>query len=89
MPSNTLQLNREGSVLRSVVDDVSLTGTLYDTYDFSLNGGPALKQQTVSMRGRYRPESKADAGDEQLVEGTLTRDRPGCFETRRFYARRF
>lgn len=89
MPSNTLQMTREGSVLRSVVDDVSLNGTLYDTYDFSLNGGPALKQVTVSMRGRYQPQSKADAGDEQLVEGTLTRESSSCYETRRFYARRF
>jgi hypothetical protein len=88
-PPNALQLQREGSVLRSVLDGIELTGTLYDTYDFTLNGQALGGGETVSMRALYRPASNPDAGDEQLLEGRLTRDTEACSEQRTFTGARF
>src|SRR6478672_12655809 len=37
-PPNSIALSREGSTLRAVLPEGVLTGTLYDTFDFTLHG---------------------------------------------------
>lgn len=88
-PPPTVSFTREGSVLRSAIDGIALTGTLYDTYDFSLNGQMPGGGEVVSMRGTYKPASRSDAGDDTLVGGRLSRDRSDCRDDRRFTGARY
>ena len=88
-PANTLQLTREGSMVRSVIDGIAVSGTLYDTFDFTLNGQMPGGGETISLRATYKPPSKADAGDSQLVSGRLGRITGACDDERRFTGARF
>ncbi|MBK7860177.1 MAG: hypothetical protein IPJ65_16490 [Archangiaceae bacterium] len=88
-PPSTLAFTREGSVLHTAVDGVALGGTLYDTYQFSLNGQMLGSSGLISLRGTYKPASGPDAGDEGLVGGLLTRESSACLETRRFTGARY
>lgn len=65
-PSN-LNVSREGSRVTTLIGGQELRGTLYDTYDFSLNGGP------YQLRGRAVVGSASSDGGVHLV-GTLLTD---------------
>lgn len=65
-PSN-LNVSREGSRVSALIGGLQLTGNLYDTYDFSLSGGP------YSMRGRAVVGSASSDGGVRLT-GTLITD---------------
>ena len=88
-PPMTVSITREGSVLRSAMDGIPLTGTLYEGFEFSLNGQSTPIDELVSMRGIFRPATTADGGDSQLYDGLLTRDLGACHDRRRFTGARY
>ena len=88
-PPATVAFTREGSVMRGAIEGVQVSGTLYDTYDFSLNGQLPGGGLTISMRGRYNPSTRADAGDETLYDGRLLRSTAACRDDRRFTGARY
>jgi len=62
-----LNISREGSRVTTLMGGVLLAGNLYDTYDFSLSGGP------YSLRGRAVVGSASSDGGVHLT-GTLITD---------------
>lgn len=73
-PGGELSVARVGSVLHGQLGGTELTGTLYDTYDFTLAGssiGDAGVVDAVDLVGRYVPPSSgADGGD--WIRGTYS-----------------
>jgi hypothetical protein len=65
----SLNIMQVGSVARTLIGGAELAGTVYDTWDLTLNGR-ALDGTAYSMHGRAGPGSGADAGIRLL--GTLT-----------------
>lgn len=57
----TMQLAQTGSALRAALGDAGLTGTVYDTWDFTLSGGGL---DYLALRGRAVTDatSTPDAG---------------------------
>jgi hypothetical protein len=88
-PPGTVQFMREGSRLTSAVDGVALTGSVYDTFDFSIHGQAVGGGETVDMRAKYVKGSAADGGGAALTDGRLTREAGGCREERPFTGARF
>lgn len=88
-PPSTVQFTREGSVLRGAIEGVPLSGSVYDTFDFTLNGQNPGGGLTVSLRGKYNPATRADAGDETIYDGRLLRSTSQCREDRRFTGARY
>lgn len=88
-PPATVSFTREGSVMRSAIDGIQLSGTLYDTFEFSLNGQMPGGGLTISMRGSYKPSTRSDAGDETLYSGRLARSTDRCRDDRRFTGARY
>lgn len=88
-PPMTVSFTREGSVLRSAIDGVQISGTVYDTFDFSLNGQLPGGGMTINMRGTFKPASRADAGDDTLYNGRLARSTSACTDDRRFTGARY
>ncbi|MBX5480382.1 MAG: hypothetical protein IRZ16_00835 [Myxococcaceae bacterium] len=72
-PPDTLDLEQVGSALSSTFEDVPLRGTLYDTYDFSLNGTqqvPDAGSVSISINGRFVPALEVTDAGERL-QGTF------------------
>lgn len=88
-PPMTVSFTREESVLRAAIDGVEVRGTVYDTFDFTLNGTKPDGTRQVSMRGTYKPATTSDGGDEQIYAGTLTRSTDACRDDRRFTGARY
>ena len=88
-PAPTVQFTREGSVLRGAIDGVALSGSVYDTFDFTLNGQKPGGGLSISLRGKYNPASRADAGDETIYDGRLLRSTSQCSDDRRFTGARY
>lgn len=88
LPTDPLTLRQVGSALSASVSGAELRGTLYDSYDFNLNGraeGDGGVSTTVSLNGQYvGPRPAIDAG-EQLV-GTYVGTRADCILTRKYSA---
>jgi hypothetical protein len=76
-----LSVTRQGAALTATFGGTELTGTLYESFDFSLNGqstpnGGGL--DAISFRGRYVPSSDGGTAGAQLTgvhDVTLTRTR--------------
>ena len=88
-PPATVAFSREGSVVRGAIDGVEVRGTVYDTFDFTLNGTSPDGARNVSLRGRYKPATGSDSGDETLYDGTLIRSTNACRDDRRFTGARY
>lgn len=72
-PPSELEISRFGSTVRTQVDGVELTGTLYDLGNFSLGatGAPDGGWDSLFLRGYYLPPSaSADAG--ARIRGTYS-----------------
>lgn len=98
-PPATLSITRIGSIVRSNLDGTTLSGTAFDTFDFTLRGdiGDLLadagnppgrdggsRLERVEIRARFIPGS-GDGGQDRL-SGTweLTPAFSTCIETREF-----
>lgn len=88
-PPMTVAFTREGSVVRGAIDGVMMSGTVYDTFDFTLSGQLPNGSNTVNLRGIYRPPTRSDAGDEILYNGVLVRTSAACRDDRRFTGARY
>lgn len=93
LPQAPLSLTQVGSALSSEVEGVSLHGTLYDTYDFNLNGVGDADGGTasVSLNGRFIPaRDYADAGErlQGSYSATFEQDGTSCFVSRGYTANR-
>jgi hypothetical protein len=88
-PPMTVAFRQEASVLRATIDGVETRGTVYDTFDFTLNGTMPDGTRQVSMRGTFMKGSASDGGGETLYNGTLTRATSNCRDERRFTGARF
>ncbi len=88
-PPATVSFTREGSVLRGAVDGVELRGTVYDTFDFTLNGTMPGGGREISLRGRYVPASTSDGGNDSITNGNLVRSTSACRDDRRFTGARY
>ncbi len=102
LPEGHLEVSRQGSGLSATLDGLTLSGTLYRTYDFSLVGN-SLGQQTdggtdwpdsTILSGRYIP-AIGDGGMPRLVgdwQGIFSSTTAGntrrCSVTRSFTAAR-
>lgn len=92
-PPEVLELAQVGSGLTSTFDGVELRGTLYDTFDFSLNG----TQQdgdggttSITLSGRYVPALAATDAGERLQGNFVGRYGEGaaCVLSRGYTAER-
>lgn len=88
-PPATVSFTREGSVMRGAIEGVTLSGTLYDTYDFTLAGQSMNGDLTVNLRGLYIAPDKPDAGSDRITSGTLARSTASCRDERRFTGARY
>ncbi|MBL8953620.1 MAG: hypothetical protein JNK82_22785 [Myxococcaceae bacterium] len=88
-PPPTVAFFREGSVVRGAIAGVEVRGTVYDTFDFTLNGTSPDGALNVSLRGRYKPSTGSDSGDESIYDGTLIRSTSACRDDRRFTGARY
>ena len=102
LPDGALEVNRQGSDITATLDGLTLRGTLFQTYDFSLVGN-SLGQQTdggtggpdsTILSGRYIP-AIGDGGVPRLVgdwqgnfSSTLAGGTRRCSVTRSFTALR-
>lgn len=81
LPAGSLEIERTGATLNASLDGVELTGTLYQSYDFTLlsNSGPGDGgTDTLTLNGRYIPVVR-DGGTAQLTgtfSGNYTRTPP-------------
>lgn len=68
-PPRELEIARSGPTIRSTALGVELTGTLYDTFDFTLAGAGVSDagSDAITYRGKFLPPSNATDG------GTLLR----------------
>lgn len=74
-----LSVTRQGAALDAIFRGAVLSGTAYDTYDFSLHGQDfpdgGAAPDTISFRGRYVPAPDGGSAGAQLVgqhDATLT-----------------
>jgi len=88
-PPMTVAFTQEASILRAIIDGVETRGTVYDTFDFTLNGTMPDGSRQISLRGTFKPGGGSDAGADTLYNGTLTRATSGCRDERRFTGARF
>lgn len=102
LPEGPLEVSRQGSEVAATLDGLTLRGTLYQTYDFSLVGN-SLGQETdggtrwpdsAILSGRYIP-AIGDGGVPRLVgdwQGNFSSTTAGnirrCSVTRSFTATR-
>ncbi len=102
LPQGPLEVNRQGSELDATLDGMTLRGTLFQTYDFSLvgnslgqptDGGTSGPDSTI-LSGRYIP-AIGDGGVPRLVgdwQGNFSSTTAGgtqrCSVTRSFTATR-
>lgn len=96
-PPASIDITRVGAAIRSQLPGGELTGTIYDTYDFTLSGsvypadGGISRADSLSIRARFIPGGP-DAGD--TFTGTWTfspaadAGTAGCVETRALNAAR-
>lgn len=66
----SLHFTRSGSLARTMLGGTELSGTIYDTWDFSLNG-QTLDGSRYSLRGRAGLSSTSDAGTGLRLSGSL------------------
>ncbi len=86
-PPATVSFTREGSVMRTAIDGVQMSGTLYDTFDFQLGGQQPGGGLFVQLRATY--VGGAADGGETLVGGRLARSTDQCRDDRRFTGARY
>ncbi len=67
-----LTIGQEGATLSGSFAGVALTGTAFDTFDFTLHGTAQLDggSDDLRIKGRYLPSGAADGG--ASLSGTLT-----------------
>lgn len=100
LPQGPLEVSRQGSALSATLDGVTLSGTLYQTYDFRLlalgdeDGGTPGRLESETLLGRYVPAA-GDGGVVSLVgdfQGDFTSSSAAgtvrCSVTRSFTATR-
>ena len=99
LPQGPLEVRRQDSVLSATLDGVTLSGTLYQTYDFRLlalgdEDGGSGRLESETLLGRYVP-GVGDGGVPTLVgdfEGDFTSSSASgtvrCSVTRSFTATR-
>jgi hypothetical protein len=81
LPRGPLEIERTGPTLNASLDGVELTGTLYQTYDFTLLSSPTPRDggsDTWTLSGRYIPVLR-DGGTAQIngtFSGNYTRTPP-------------
>ncbi len=87
-PSN-LNFSRAGSTVRVPVGGVELSGTLFDTWDFSVSGGSL--QRSYSLKGRVTTTGPSSDAGVRLLGSLFTRESPdggvgGCSIEERYTA---
>jgi hypothetical protein len=88
MPA-TLLVTQQSSVLHASFDALSLSGSLFDNYQFRLTGTGAPSAdgglaRAVELRGLYVPASTD--GGERILDGNLSRNLDTCDEETPFTA---
>lgn len=96
-PPSTLTITRVGSLVRATVDDTTMAGTAFDTFDFTLRGdfgdlladagsrdGGGARLDHAELRAKFIPGT-GDGGTDRL-SGTweLTPAFTNCVEAREF-----
>lgn len=76
-----LNVTRDGSLGGLTIDDATLKGSVYDTWDFSFHGSSA--SGSYALRGRA---SQPKVGGPFRLTGTLTIQRDSCELIERFTA---
>jgi hypothetical protein len=87
---NSVQIGRMGSQLTCAIDLLPMTGTLYDTYDFSIIGNESQLDggsRSVQLRGHYIPGPHDGGGD--TLSGSLDRSVLDCTQSLSFTGARF
>lgn len=71
-PPTTITLTRQVSALSGLLYGIPCTGTVYDTYDFTLRGAAGAGEiDSVSLRGKW-VGSRPDSGASATLRGTLS-----------------
>lgn len=96
-PPATLPITRVGSIVRATVDDTQLSGTAYDTFEFTLRGdfGELLpdsgtrgdggsRLDHAELRAVFVPKSNDGGTDRLTGTWTFTPAFTTCVETREF-----
>jgi hypothetical protein len=86
----SMVIDQQQSVLHADLGGAQLSGSLFDTYDFRLNGSISSIDGgfdlVIQLRGLYVPAQSPGGGDDRIEEGLFSRSVESCQEDTPFKA---
>jgi hypothetical protein len=88
----SMVIDQQSSVISTYLSGADLSGSLFDTYEFSMNGTIPSQDGgfdfVVQLRGLYVPSQATDGGDDRIEQGIFSRSTDSCQEDTPFKALR-
>jgi hypothetical protein len=86
----SMVIDQQSSVISTYLNGADLSGSLFDTYEFSLNGTIPSQDGgfdfVVQVQGLYVPSQATDGGDDRIDQGIFSRSTDSCQEDTPFKA---